>query len=62
MTKRMTKRKLIIHAAIYLFIIANAIPVIKNGLASTFFWVAIVLAFLLLIMDIVRIVKYGIEK
>ncbi len=58
----MSKRKIIVHVIVYLFILANAIPVIMNGLTTTFFWVAIFLALLLLIFDIVRIIKYGVKE
>ena len=56
----MTKRRLIIHTAIYLVIFGTAFPYIKNGLTSIPLWIAVGLAVLMLIMDIVRLVRNGI--
>ncbi len=56
----MTKRRLIMHTAIYLVIFGTAVPYIMNGLTSTFMWIAVGLALVMLVMDIVRLVKNGI--
>ena len=59
----MTKRKLIIHTIIYLFILANAVPIVLYDVdAGPFFWIALVLTIILFIIDIMRLVKYGIKE